>query len=92
MKRIILGLAALGALGAAVAIAASPQPDGEAAPIYGIKIPDGYRDWQLISVAREDGNFNQLRAQLGNDTANQGVPGREAAVSGRFNYRSAALG
>ena len=29
----------------------------------------GYRDWQLISVAREDGNFNQLRAQLGNDIA-----------------------
>ena len=29
----------------------------------------GYRDGQLISVAREDGNFNQLRAQLGNDIA-----------------------
>ena len=47
----------------------SGQSAGEAAPIYGIKIPAGYRDWKLISVAREDGNFNDLRAQLGNDVA-----------------------
>jgi hypothetical protein len=66
-----LFLVALGALGGAAVITAtaSGQGDGEAAPIYGIKIPLGYRDWQLISVAREDGNFNQLRAQLGNDIA-----------------------
>ena len=69
MRRIISALATVVALGTAAAIAASQQTDGEAAPIYGIKIPAGYRDWQLISVAREDGNFNQLRAQLGNDTA-----------------------
>ena len=69
MRRIILALAIVGALGTAAAIAVSQQTDGEAAPIYGIRIPAGYRDWQLISVAREDGNFNQLRAQLGNDIA-----------------------
>ena len=63
-----VAIAALG--GAAVTmIPASGQTDGEAAPIYGIKIPPGYRDWQLISVAREEGNFNDLRAQLGNDVA-----------------------
>jgi hypothetical protein len=69
MSRIIVALATVGALGTAAAIAVSRQTDEEAAPIYGIKIPAGYRDWRLISVAREDGNFNQLRAQLGNDTA-----------------------
>jgi hypothetical protein len=69
MRRIILALAIVGALSTVAALAASDQTDGEAAPIYGIKIPAGYRDWQLISVAREDGNFNQLRAQLGNDIA-----------------------
>jgi hypothetical protein len=69
MRPIISALAIVGALGATAAIAASPLTDGEAAPIYGIKIPAGYRDWQLISVAREDGNFNQLRAQLGNEIA-----------------------
>lgn len=71
MRRMALVLVAVGALGggAATVVTASGQSQGEAAPIYGIKIPPGYRDWQLISVAREDGNFNQLRAQLGNDIA-----------------------
>jgi len=41
----------------------------EAAPIFGIKIPPGYRDWRLISVAHEEGNLNDLRALLGNDVA-----------------------
>src|ERR1700674_2884441 len=43
--------------------------DGEAAPIFGGKIPPGYRDWRLISVAHEEGNLNDLRAILGNDIA-----------------------
>jgi len=71
MRRIIFVLVAVAALGRAAVtmVAASGQTDGEVAPIYGIKIPPGYRDWQLISVAREEGNFNDLRAQLGNDVA-----------------------
>jgi hypothetical protein len=48
---------------------ASGQADGEAAPIFGIKIPPGYRDWRLISVAHEAGNLNDFRAILGNDIA-----------------------
>jgi len=48
---------------------ASGHADGEAAPIFGIKIPPGYRDWKLISVAHEEGNLNDLRALLGNDVA-----------------------
>ena len=49
---------------------ASGQADGDAAPIYGVKIPPGYRDWQLISVNHlAGGNMKQLRAQLGNDIA-----------------------
>ena len=48
---------------------ASGQADGEAAPIFGIKIPPGYRDWRLISVAHEAGNLNDFRAILGNDMA-----------------------
>jgi hypothetical protein len=42
---------------------------GEAAPLFGIKIPPGYRDWRLISVAHEGGNLNDLRAVLGYDVA-----------------------
>jgi hypothetical protein len=48
---------------------ASGQSDGEAAPIFGLRIPPGYRDWTLISVAHEAGNLDDLRAILGNDIA-----------------------
>ena len=33
------------------------------------KIPSGYRDWRLISVAREEGTLDDIRAILGNDKA-----------------------
>ena len=57
-------------IGAVVYMAhASGRPDEEADPIFGIKIPPGYRDWKLISVAHEEGNLNDLRALLGNDVA-----------------------
>jgi Cytochrome P460 len=45
------------------------QTDDEAAPLFGIKLPPGYRDWRLISVAHEEGKLNDLRAILGNDIA-----------------------
>ena len=47
----------------------SRRADGEAAPIFGITVPPGYRDWRLISVAHEEGDLNDLRAILGNDIA-----------------------
>lgn len=47
----------------------SRHVDEDASPIYGVAIPTEYRDWKLISVTHEEGDFNQLRAQLGNDTA-----------------------
>jgi hypothetical protein len=42
---------------------------GTAAPLFGVTIPPGYRDWKLVSVAHEAGNNNDLRAILGNDVA-----------------------
>jgi len=48
---------------------ASGHFDEETAPIFGITIPAGYRDWRLISVAHEEGKLNDLRAILGNDLA-----------------------
>jgi hypothetical protein len=32
-------------------------------------IPNGYRGWRLISVAREEANVDDIRAVLGNDIA-----------------------
>lgn len=46
------------------------QSEGDAAPVYEIKIPPGYRDWRLISLNHLAGsNVKQVRAQLGNDIA-----------------------
>ncbi len=47
----------------------SRQSEGRAAPIYGIEMPSGYRDWRLISVAREEGSIQDVRAILGNNVA-----------------------
>jgi hypothetical protein len=67
MRRFVLALFAVVAL-AGVALTSGPA-DGDAAPVFGIKMPLGYRDWRLISVAHEAGNLNDFRAVLGNDVA-----------------------
>ena len=71
MKRIVFLLVAAATVAGVVAslAPASGHADGEAAPIFGIKIPPGYRDWRLVSVAHEEGNLNDIRAILGNDAA-----------------------
>jgi hypothetical protein len=71
MRRIAFLLIAVVALAGAVFYKgpASAQPNVETAPTFGVKIPSGYRDWSLISVAHEEGTFNDLRAVLGNDIA-----------------------
>jgi hypothetical protein len=56
-------------LAAVAVLLALSQDAGPAAPIYGITLPAGYRDWRLISVAHEEGTLNDLRAVLGNDVA-----------------------
>jgi hypothetical protein len=73
MKRIgflLLAVATLSGVFAYMAHA-SGQSDGDSSPIYGVKIPAGYRDWKLIAVANllVAGKVDQLRAQLGNDIA-----------------------
>jgi hypothetical protein len=71
MKRIafLLIAVATGACAFVLTAPASGQGGGEAVPIFGIKIPPGYRDWRLISVAHEEGNLHSFGAMLGNDVA-----------------------
>jgi hypothetical protein len=69
MRRILLLLIAVATVAGVVACTESGHADEEAAPIFGIKIPPGYRDWKLISVAHEADNLNDFRAILGNDVA-----------------------
>ncbi|WP_416762610.1 cytochrome P460 family protein [Roseateles sp. So40a] len=40
-----------------------------ASPIYGVTIPDGYRQWELVGVATEDAPLDELRAVVGNKIA-----------------------
>jgi hypothetical protein len=39
-----------------------------ASPIFGVTVPNGYRDWKMIAVAHEAGP-DELRGVLGNDAA-----------------------
>ena len=60
MKRIAFSMIAVAT--ASVAVAADAP-----APVFMTKIPTGYRDWKLISVAHEAGELNDIRAILAND-------------------------
>src|SRR5262247_3613829 len=64
----------------------------EAAPIFGIKIPPGYRDWRIISVAHVGEPVNDLRVKLGNDIAikayREGKPFPDGAIIARLAYRA----
>lgn len=71
LKRITFLLLAVAGLAGILAFTAraSGHADEEASPVSGVKIPPGYRDWRLVSVAHEEGKLNDFRAILGNDTA-----------------------
>ncbi|MCA6123711.1 cytochrome P460 family protein [Bradyrhizobium sp. WSM 1704] len=56
-------------ISAAVPFAVGHADDASpASPIFGVKIPSGYRDWKLIAVGEETG-LDELRSVLGNATA-----------------------
>lgn len=72
MTRIAFLLVAVAAVAGVVAFtapAAGRADEGAAPPNFVTKIPSGYRDWKLVSVAHEEGNLNDIRAILGNDNA-----------------------
>jgi hypothetical protein len=71
MRRIVLLLFAVVMVVSVVAgiVPRSQQANGQLPPVLGNKIPPGYRDWRLISVARERGDLDDIRAKLGNDVA-----------------------
>ncbi len=73
MRRITLFLLAVTTLAGIVFYTAhASEPSNEnSSPIYGVRIPAGYRDWKLIAVDQLliPGMADQLRAQFGNDIA-----------------------
>jgi hypothetical protein len=71
MKRIrsyLIGVAMAGGVMAVMA-SASARSIADTPSIFITKIPGGYRDWRLISVAHEEANLNSFAAVLGNDVA-----------------------
>ncbi len=72
MKFAFLGAFAVSGLAVGVAAsqsAGSATPPENASPIYGVTIPEGYRDWKFIAPAQEAPPLDELRAVLGNDIA-----------------------
>ena len=71
MKHVIssCSVAALAlACAAGDAAPAARRTDVPCAPLAG-ELPPDYRDWRLVSVAREEGELDDIRAVLGNDAA-----------------------
>ena len=66
MKRIAFALVVVATVAGVLASIgpASGRADDETVPIFGVKIPPGYGDWRLISVAHEEGNLNSFAAVL----------------------------
>jgi hypothetical protein len=81
-------------VGGAVACisSASAQSARESPSIFITKIPDGYRDWKLVSVAHEEANLNSFAAVLGNDVAIKAyrggkLPFPDGAIIAALHYR-----
>lgn len=55
--------------GALLTMTSSAQPPGPASPLYGVTIPDGYRQWQLVAPALEAAPLQEIRTVLGNRIA-----------------------
>jgi hypothetical protein len=53
----------------ALAEAPAPADTADASPIFGVTIPAGYKQWELIAPAEEAAPLDELRAVVGNQTA-----------------------
>jgi hypothetical protein len=88
---LLLTVAMLAGVTGYTAIASLPAAQ-EAAPIFVTEIPPGYRDWQFISVAHEEGNLNSFAGILGNDVAikayrDRTIPFPDGTIIAALHYR-----
>jgi hypothetical protein len=94
MKLIGYILTSIGLLTAGLLYLGYPpaRADASSEPVFDVKLPVGYRDWKLVSVAHEGGNLNDLRAILGNDIAMKGyrdgkLPFPDGAIIARLAWK-----
>src|SRR5262245_734632 len=87
----VVGIAIAGGAVAFISSGAA-QSAGDSASIFVTKVPAGYRDWKLISVAHEEANLNSFAAVLGNDVAIKAyrdakLPFPDGAIIAALHYR-----
>ena len=94
MKRIVILLVIVSAIGGVVSAMAlaSGQADKKVLSVFVTKMPAGYRNWKLISVAHEEGTLNSIGAILGNDAAinayrEKKIPFPDGAVIAALHYK-----
>lgn len=71
MTRLHAGFATMAAIASSMGVvAAAGTPDGaDVSPVFGVKLPSDYRQWQVVTVAHEAGQLNDIRVVLGNPLA-----------------------
>jgi hypothetical protein len=63
----------------------------EASPIFGVKIPARYRQWEMVGVSHEAGNLDELRGILGNALAIKAFRDGTLFLPGWHDHRQAGL-
>lgn len=90
--KILILLSAAAGLSLFGSAGASRNSDAGRSPLYGLTLPPGYRNWQVISVAHEAEPLDDLRVVLGNDIAMRAFrknirPFPDGTVIARLAYR-----
>ena len=79
----IFAVVAVGCVVASAQFAFGEADGGDSSPIFGVKIPTGYRQWELVAVSQEEG-LGELRGILGN------VPSMKAYRDGTLPFPDGA--
>ncbi|ROM87580.1 MULTISPECIES: cytochrome P460 family protein [Pseudomonas] len=69
LKHLAMSAAVAAATWGTAGLVLGDDGGGEVSPIYGVKLPEGYRQWALIAPAQEAAPLNELRAVVGNGLA-----------------------
>ena len=69
MRYLLAGFAGITMLAGLLHVAHGEEISTEASPLFGVTIPNGYRQWELIAPAFEAPPLDELRVVLGNGMA-----------------------
>ena len=91
MKRIRFLMLAATAVAAALMALVGVRAADESSPIFGVMIPSGYRQWELIAPAHSP-PFDELRGVLGNAAAMQAyragtLPFPDGAILAKLSWK-----